>query len=116
MIQELLYRIPSPKKRLWKGFTYIKYILFILFVLLLPVIYTNDLGMGAPAFCEYICPAGTLEGGLPLLAAHTASESGWSVIFREGVYFGCDADWLRYYLQIFLQGDVSSGSHLRYSK
>ncbi len=70
LIQELLYRIPAPKKRLWKGFTYIKYILFILFVLLLPVIYTNDLGMGAPAFCEYICPAGTLEGGLPLLAAH----------------------------------------------
>lgn len=70
LIQELLYKIPSPKKKLWKGFTYVKYALLVFFVLLLPVIHTNELGMGAPAFCEYICPAGTLEGGLPLLATH----------------------------------------------
>ena len=31
---------------------------------------TNYMGMGKPAFCQYICPAGTLEGGIPLLAAH----------------------------------------------
>ncbi len=70
LIQELLYKIPFPKKKLWKGFIYVKYILLAFFVLLLPVIHTNELGMGAPAFCEYICPVGTLEGGLPLLATH----------------------------------------------
>lgn len=70
LIQELLYKIPFPKKKLWKGFTYIKYILLALFVLILPVACTNELGMGAPAFCEYICPVGTLEGGIPLLATH----------------------------------------------
>lgn len=26
--------------------------------------------MGVPAFCEYICPVGTLEGGIPLLSKH----------------------------------------------
>ena len=25
---------------------------------------------GVPAFCEYICPVGTLEGGIPLLSTH----------------------------------------------
>ena len=70
LIQELLYKIPFPKKRLWKGFTYVKYVILLVFVLLLPVVSVNTVGMGAPAFCEYICPAGTLEGGIPLLATH----------------------------------------------
>ena len=70
LIQELLYKIPFPKKRLWKGFTYVKYVILLVFVFLLPVVSVNTVGMGAPAFCEYICPAGTLEGGIPLLATH----------------------------------------------
>ena len=70
LIQELLYKIPSPKRKLRKGFTYVKYVLLVFFVLLFPVMITNELGMGAPAYCEYICPVGTLEGGLPLLATH----------------------------------------------
>lgn len=70
LIQELLYKIPFPKRKLPKGFTYIKYFLLLVFVFILPVVYTNIVGIGAPAFCEYICPAGTLEGGLPLLATH----------------------------------------------
>ena len=28
------------------------------------------MGMGKPAFCQFICPAGTLEGGIPLLSTH----------------------------------------------
>ena len=70
LIQELLYKIPFPKKKLWKGFTWIKYILLVVFVLMLPVVKTNAVGSGAPAFCEYICPVGTLEGGIPLLSTH----------------------------------------------
>lgn len=70
LVQELIYRIPFPKKKLWKGFTYVKYILLAVFVLLLPIVGTNAIGMSSPAFCEYICPVGTLEGGIPLLSAH----------------------------------------------
>lgn len=70
LIQELLYKIPFPKKKLWKGFTWIKYILLVVFVLMFPVVKTNAVGSGAPAFCEYICPVGTLEGGIPLLFTH----------------------------------------------
>lgn len=70
LIQELLNRIPSPKRRIPKPLTYIKYVLLFGLVLLFPVFVTDEFGYGAPAFCEYICPAGTLEGGLPLLIAH----------------------------------------------
>ncbi|MGX8774149.1 MAG: 4Fe-4S binding protein [Bacillota bacterium] len=70
LIQELLNRIPSPKKRIPKPLTYIKYVLLFGLVLLFPVFVTDEFGYGSPAFCEYICPAGTLEGGLPLLITH----------------------------------------------
>lgn len=71
LIQELLNKLPSPTWTIPRWAGYIKYIILIVFVLLLPVFLVNNLGMGEPAFCKYICPAGTLEGGIPLLASHT---------------------------------------------
>ena len=70
LIQELMYKIPSPKKRIYKPLTYIKYVLLAVFVLIMPALVTDKFGLGAPAFCEYICPVGTLEGGIPLLLTH----------------------------------------------
>jgi len=70
LIQELLHKIPSPKKRIYKPLTYIKYMLLVVFVLIVPALVTDNFGLGAPAFCEYICPVGTLEGGIPLLLTH----------------------------------------------
>lgn len=70
LIQELIYKIPFPKKKLWKWLTYVKYVLLTVFVVIMPVTMVNELGMSSPAFCEYICPAGTLEGGIPLLSTH----------------------------------------------
>lgn len=70
LIQEIIHKIPSPKLKLWKGLNLIKYIILIVFVILMPVIAVNYMGMGQPAFCQYICPAGTLEGGIPLLTTH----------------------------------------------
>lgn len=69
-IQELLHKIPSPKLKLPKPFLYVKYIVLIVFVVLLPVVLTNYMGIGKPAFCQFICPVGTLEGGIPLLSMH----------------------------------------------
>ena len=70
LIQELLHKIPSPKRKLKRGFLYIKYVVLVVFVIVLPITATNYMGMGKPAFCQYICPAGTLEGGIPLLSTH----------------------------------------------
>ena len=81
LIQELLYKMPFPKKKLWKGFTYVKYLMLLVFVLVLPVVNTNIVGMGEPAFCEYICPVGTLEGGIPLLGTHPELRSMLGALF-----------------------------------
>lgn len=81
LIQELLYKLPFPKKKLRKEFTYVKYLMLLVFVLILPVVRTNAVGMGDPAFCEYICPVGTLEGGIPLLGTHPELRSMMGTLF-----------------------------------
>ena len=71
-LQELIHKIPSKKIRQFKGdmlLRYLKYAILLLFVLLLPMFAVDAFGQGEAWFCKYICPAGTLEGGviLPLL-------------------------------------------------
>lgn len=44
-----------------KPLTYIKYAVLLFAVVLLPVLVVNDVGMGDPFFCKYICPQGVLE-------------------------------------------------------
>ncbi len=70
LFQELLHKIPSPKLRLKKVFLYVKYVVLAVFVIILPIAVTDYMGMGKPAFCQYICPAGMLEGAVPLLLSH----------------------------------------------
>lgn len=63
-IQELLYRIPSkklPKNSVTGKLSLLKYGVLAVFVVAVPLIFL------VPGFCKYICPAGTLEGGIPLL-------------------------------------------------
>lgn len=81
LFQELIHKIPSPKRNLKKGFVYIKYLILIVFVLILPLAVTDYMGMGKPAFCQYICPAGTLEGGLFLLASHESLRKAIGALF-----------------------------------
>lgn len=81
LLQELIHKIPSPKRKLKKGFLYVKYIVLVVFVLILPVAVTDYMGMGKPAFCQYICPAGTLEGGLSLLLAHESLRDAVGSLF-----------------------------------
>ena len=81
LIQELTYKIPFPKKKLWKWLTYVKYVLLAVFVIIMPVTMVNELGMSSPAFCEYICPAGTLEGGIPLLSTHPKLRATLGALF-----------------------------------
>lgn len=73
-IQELLNKIPGKKlnvpKKADRGLRFFKYGVLALFVLALPMFATNAFGLGAPWFCKWICPAGTLEGGIPLLLAN----------------------------------------------
>ena len=71
LIQELLYKIPTPKikvpEKLDRVLRYLKYVVLLVLVIGLPLLYRNEFGVGYPFFCKYLCPVGTLEGGLPLL-------------------------------------------------
>lgn len=65
LIQELLYKIRTPKlrkSRFTRILSYFKYVLLGI-VIAIPIIYA-----GIPSFCKYICPAGTVEGAVSLLA------------------------------------------------
>ncbi len=81
--QELLHRIPTKKlstKRL-KPLTYVKYAVLLGMVVLLPVLVTNDVGMGDPFFCKYLCPQGVLEGAIPLSAVNSGIRAALGVLF-----------------------------------
>lgn len=83
-LQELLHKIPGKKlstKKL-KPLTYLKYAILLLAVVLLPAIVVNDLGMGDPFFCKYICPQGVLEGAIPLAAVNEGIRSALGSLFN----------------------------------
>lgn len=82
LVQEMLYKIPSPKLRKKPVFgvlKYGKYVILAVFVLLLPALYSLLKDVTIPAFCKYICPAGTLEAGIPLVALNESLQNtiGW---------------------------------------
>jgi len=95
LLQELLHKLPSPKLRLPKLFTRVKYVLLFALVFLAPVLVTNYVGMGDPAYCKYVCPVGTLEGGIPLLAANESLRQlagplfWWKVVLLILTLTGC---------------------------
>jgi len=66
-VQELLHKIPSRKFQVPRGLRYVKFGVLLFLVILLPMFVVDQFGAGEPWFCKYICPAGTLEAGIPLL-------------------------------------------------
>ena len=68
LCQELLYKIRTPKLkkgRVTRVLSYLKYVILAL-AIAIPLIYAlKDIPL--PAFCKYICPAGTLGGAVMLL-------------------------------------------------
>lgn len=70
LMQELLHKIPTPKLRKSKAsrvLSYFKYIILAVFVIIIPLWYSVQ-SYPVPAFCKYICPAGTVEGAVGLLS------------------------------------------------
>lgn len=82
-LQELIHKIPTKKfstKRL-HILTYLKYVILLAFVIVLPMTAVNELGMGDPFFCKYICPAGILEGAIPLSIADSGIRAALGGLF-----------------------------------
>ena len=86
LIQELLYKIPLPKlkvpKKIDRVLRYLKYAVLLILVFLLPFFWRSELGVGEPFFCKYLCPVGTLEGGVPLVLLQEQLKSAAGFLFR----------------------------------
>ncbi len=67
LVQELLHKIPSAKFAIPRWMRFIKFAILLFMVILLPLFAVDQMAIGSPWFCKYLCPAGTLEAGLPLL-------------------------------------------------
>ena len=81
--QELLHKLPTRKfsTRRLHILTWLKYGVLALFVIVLPMTIVNEVGMGDPFFCKYLCPAGSLEGGIPLAFADASIRASLGGLF-----------------------------------
>ncbi|MGI5898522.1 MAG: 4Fe-4S binding protein [Christensenellales bacterium] len=75
LLQDLLNKIPFFKKiKTFRGDRLLrsaKYLILLIFVIILPMFVVDAAGTGSPWFCKWICPAGTFQGGIPLVLANS---------------------------------------------
>ena len=90
LLQDLLHKIPSPKFGIPNGLRYVKYLLLAFMVVILPLVVVDVSGNGQTWFCKYICPAGTLEAGLPMLALRPSLRAGlgWIFVLKISILVG----------------------------
>ena len=109
-----MHKIPFVKKiSTFRGdrlLRKLKYVIFLVFVILLPMFVVDMLGQGAPYFCKLICPAGTLEGGIPLVLLNSAMRTavGWIYAWKNVLLVVIVASVCRH-LPAFLQIYLSPG-------
>ena len=109
--QELLHKIPSPKlstKKL-KPLRYLKYAVLLVMVVLLPLLAVNELGMGDPFFCKYLCPQGVLEGAIPLSLTNAGIRAALGKLFTWKPASCWRSSWQRGVLPPLLQVAVPAG-------
>ena len=100
LIQDLLHKIKTPKLKkspVTRVLSYLKYVILVFFVLIVPITYAiRDIPL--PAFCKYICPAGTLEGGMLLLSNQFVNTTffkslgylfTWKFMLMVSILVGC---------------------------
>lgn len=81
--QDLLHKIPSKKisTTKLKPLRLLKYAVLLFSVVLLPALLVNDVGLGEPIFCKYICPQGVLEGAIPLSIVDSGIRATLGLLF-----------------------------------
>lgn len=86
LLQDLLYKIPAKKLnvpgKVDKCLRYLKYVVLFLLVILLPTLIRDEFGFGTTYFCKYVCPAGTLGGGIPLLIKNEGLRQTIGALFQ----------------------------------
>lgn len=87
LFQELLHKIPSPKYDIWPRLRFLKYFILLFMVILLPLFAVDEFGLGVTWFCKYLCPAGTIEAGIPMLILQPGLRSSVGLLFYNKVFF-----------------------------
>ena len=84
-LQDLLAKIPGKKlkipEKLDRPMRFLKYVVLVILVVLFPLFLKDENGIAIPWFCKYLCPAGTLEGGIPLILSNAGLRSLVGVLF-----------------------------------
>lgn len=86
LIQDLIYKIPFPKikkNKVTRFLSYGKYVILLIFVVAIPLVKL------VPGFCKYICPAGTLEAGIPLVSMNASLQEMAGHLFTWKVFVLC---------------------------
>jgi polyferredoxin len=84
LIQDLLYKIPLKKKtdsKLFPVLKYGKYVVLLVLVIGIPTMLTLTGEVSIPAFCKYVCPAGTFEAGIPLSIVNPRISGSLGLLF-----------------------------------
>lgn len=86
-LQDLMHRLPGPKLKAPGFFKYGKYLVTLVLVILLPLLWVDQFGGTSPTFCQYLCPAGTLQGGilLPILNPDLRSMLGKLFVWKFSI-------------------------------
>ncbi len=93
--QDLLYKIPLFRLKteaqkaqvikipteIDKPLRFVKYGMLLIPVMLLPVVLANQFGIGNPFFCTWICPVGSLQGGIPLVSQNESLQEAIGFLF-----------------------------------
>jgi len=87
LLQDLIYKIPTPKISIPKFMSYFKYAFLIIMVIALPIFIVDEFGFGQTWFCKWVCPAGTLEAGIPMIGLdeNIRSQIGWLFSWKVGI-------------------------------
>ena len=91
LVQDLLHKIPFPKKRKHlpgdRYLKYLRYLVLAVLVVLLPLTVLDIVGQGSPWYCKYVCPSGTLFAGIPLVLMNEGLRSslGWLFNWKVGL-------------------------------
>lgn len=80
LVQDLLDRLSRVRLGFPSPLRLMKYLILLL---LLPAaaLWIDSTGLGAPRFCQLICPAGTLQAALPLMAANASLRAMAGALF-----------------------------------
>jgi len=81
LLQDWAYKLKTPKFRVPRLLRYVKYAALALTVFILPALLLDEFGCGQVWFCKWICPAGTLEAGIPLVSLNASYREAIGIQF-----------------------------------